>query len=184
MLLAASINFAADTSNPKLSVRDIKFTAAVAPERLVMPPSDARLQLAVVLSVTNNSAHGFRFTTYRSFEPQVTDPVGRQLPMGANSNRSRLIKQTDCSFLEPGQTLPFEMEGTLYWNKGDLQLEFKDGAGGVLSLGGLGAGEYQLRFVYRNDHETILIPSPARVSLDRFWIGELKTPATKFTLVR
>ncbi|WP_322656586.1 hypothetical protein [Dendronalium sp. ChiSLP03b] len=145
------------------------------------PSSKTLVKLGVRIS--NNTQKSMRFCSYDTIFPNLIEQNGKHLQLEGGRNVSRLIRESDCPFVHPGESVTFFLDGTLAWKNNKLQLEGPDRFGGLWRFEDLKPGIYGFRFTYHSSQETVQISYPEQKILTDIWTGQVETPITEISLV-
>lgn len=145
------------------------------------PGAETPVKLGV--RITNKARQSMRFCIFRMFSPTLIGPEGKSLRQEGGSNPSRVIRESDCPFVSPGEGLTFFLEGKLTWQSHQICLEGLWEPGGTWQFKDIKPGSYSFSFRYTCYPEKGRLSLAIRDIWEEIWAGQIETPVIDISLV-
>jgi hypothetical protein len=181
LLLAVTVSMVPDGLAAEA---DVILTAEYGTPPLLDPPvlsKNVPTEFRASLKIINRTGRAYRFARFRTVLPELIDAADAVVPFDHGANGSRDVTDADFPTVQPGESLPIPLRGTLTLKGNQLSWRGEDAILGFWTLGRANA-PYRIRLHYRQKAATVGPIGPGLEMLDDVWTGEAATPSVPLPL--
>ncbi|MDY7012525.1 MAG: hypothetical protein SVX43_02795 [Cyanobacteriota bacterium] len=133
--------------------------------------------------IKNNSAEAYRFTRF-SLRAEIVR-LDRFMQRKSIGHPVRLSEPDNslAPLLKPGESVEFILDGRLYWQDDQLNLDIRDGSGWTFRIWPLSLEENLLRFIHKRELPEVTVYNPNQNIIQGLWAGQAITNFVRILLV-
>ncbi|MDZ8262815.1 hypothetical protein [Nostoc sp. ChiQUE01b] len=156
---------------------------------LPVPPGyfSPKYSVQIGIRITNNTSTPLRFSFYFTLFPELVNTYG-QIPLEGGWISLSSPLESDYPFAMPGESLTFFPNIEIFWIWGNqFGISILSGNGGKWIFHTVKPGNYQFRFIYKNQNEKATLYSSVSRDMnliEEIWMGEVLTPFVELHLAQ
>jgi hypothetical protein len=173
------------SSNEEIEKDGLFFQTLVPEPTLLVPNRETSTQLPVKIGIQirNTTKKPIRLSRWGVTEPILIKDNGTTIPLDGGNNGIKKPRESDYPLVAPDRSVTFFLEGTISWQRNQLEMGGPDGFRGYWYFRNLEPGKYKLQFRYESLSERAEVYEPQKKVLSDIWTGEVVTPLVELDLI-